>query len=112
MFTPEAYKLQNNTTIDRKIITSDKLFVKAQYLCYIQESTNCFWDEYPQQQGITVLTRTILHTRLDVIAITDIHDIPKSVCNRTQAKIIISRHPICLTDSENNYTSEEIEITP
>ena len=47
MFTPEAYTLQDNTKIDRKIITFEKLVVKAQYLCSIQESTNWFWDQHP-----------------------------------------------------------------
>ena len=36
MFTPEAYKLQNNTTIDGQIITDENLSVKAHYLCSIQ----------------------------------------------------------------------------
>ena len=40
MFTSEAYILQNSTTIDEQIITARKLFVKAQYLCSMQESTN------------------------------------------------------------------------
>ena len=30
MFTSEAYKIQDNTTIDRKIITTGELVVKAQ----------------------------------------------------------------------------------
>ena len=50
----------------------------------MQERTNWFWDQHTRQQVITVPTYTILHPRLDVIEITDIHDIPKSVCNRTQ----------------------------
>ena len=33
MFTSEAYKLQDNTTIDGKIITAGELVVKEQYLC-------------------------------------------------------------------------------
>ena len=52
----------------------------------MQESTEYFWDQPPQQKVITVLTCTILHQRLDVIVITYIHDIPKNVCNRTQAE--------------------------
>ena len=36
MFTSEAYTLQNNTTIDGKIITADELFVKAQYIYSMQ----------------------------------------------------------------------------
>ena len=52
----------------------------------MQESTNCFWDQHPQQQVIKVPTCTILHPQLDGTAITDINDITKSVCNKTQAK--------------------------
>ena len=36
MFTSEAYKLQDNTTIDGQIITSGGLVVKAQYICSMQ----------------------------------------------------------------------------
>ena len=36
MFTSEAYTLQDNTTIDGKIIFAGKLVVKAQYLCYMK----------------------------------------------------------------------------
>ena len=67
-----------------------------------------FWYQHPQKQVITVLIRTILNPRLDVIAITDIHDIPQSLCNRTQTNKIISRHPICLTDSDYGYILEDI----
>ena len=86
MFTSEEYALQDNTTIDGQIITSGKLVIKAQYLCSMQVDTNGYWDQHPQHNVITVPTRTILHTRLEVNTITYIHDIPKSVCNRTQAK--------------------------
>ena len=37
-----------------------------------------------------------------------IHDTPKSFCNRTQSKNAISRHPICLTDSDCDYILEAI----
>ena len=61
MFTSEAYTLQYNTTIDGQIITAGESVVKAQYLCYMQEITGCFWYQHPQQQVITLTTRTILH---------------------------------------------------
>ena len=86
MFTSEAYILQYNTTIYGQIITSGELVVKAQYLCSMQVDTNWYWNQHPQQHSITVSTRTILHPRLEFNAVTDFHDIPKSVCNRTQAK--------------------------
>ena len=53
-------------------------------------------------------TRTILHSRLEVNAVTDLYKIPKSVCTSTQAKKSISRQPICLTDSDYDFILEEI----
>ena len=98
MFTSESYRLKDNTTTDGKIITAGELVVKAQYMCSMRVDTSWYWNNHPQQQVITVLTHTIIHPQLGVTTITDIHDILKSICNRTQAKKDISRHPICLTD--------------
>ena len=109
MFTLEVYKLQDNTKVDRQIIISGKLFAKEQYLCYIQVENNWFWGQHPKQQVITLLTRKIIHTQLDVTTITYIHDIPKSVYNRTQAQKYIYRHIICLTDSYYDYILEDID---
>ena len=86
IFISEAYTLQNNTTIDREIITTGELVVKVQYLCSIPDSNNWYWEQHPQKHAIIVPTRTILHPRLDVVGITDVQDTPKSVCNRIQAK--------------------------
>ena len=78
------------------------MVVKAQYLCSLQVDTHWYWNQHPQQHVITFPTRTILHSRLEVNAVMDIRDIPKSVCNRIQKKII-SRHPIRVTDSDYDY---------
>ena len=43
MFTPEAYTLQDNTTIDGKFITSGEFFFKTQYIFSMQVNTNWFW---------------------------------------------------------------------
>ena len=83
MFTSEAYKLQDNTTIDGKIITARELVVKAQYIFSMQLDTYRYWNQHPQHHVITVPTRTIPHPQLEVNAVTDLHDIPLSVCNRT-----------------------------
>ena len=61
MLTSEACTLQDNTTIDGKIITAGKLVVKVRYIFYVQESTNRYWGQHPQQQVITVPTHRILH---------------------------------------------------
>ena len=84
MLTSESYKLQNNTTIDEQMMTVGELVVKSQYTFSMQERTNWFWHQHPQHQVITVPSCTTLHSLLDIIAITDIQDIPKRVCNRTQ----------------------------
>ena len=86
MFTSGAYTLQENTTIDGKIITAGELVVKAQYICSMQVDTNWYWNQQPQQNFITVPTRTILNPQLEVNSVTDFHAIPTSVCTRTQAK--------------------------
>ena len=78
-FISEAYTLQNNATIDGKIITAGESFVKAKYLSSVQDITNWYWEHHPKQQAIIVPTRTIIHTRLDVFGIKDVQDIPK-VC--------------------------------
>ena len=83
MLTSEEYTLyvcvswQNDTKIDTKIISAEELVVKAKYLWYMQESTNWFWDQHPQQQVFTVHTCTILYSRPDVIAIKIFMTYPK-----------------------------------
>ena len=86
MFTPEAYTLHDNTTIAGQIITTDEMVVKAQYLCFMQVDTNWYWNQHIKQHVITVPTITIIHPKIEVNAVTYFHDIPKSVCNKTQEK--------------------------
>ena len=77
MFQSEAYTLQDNTTIDGQIITSGKLVVKAQYIFPMKVDTNWYWNQHRQQHVITVPTRTILHPRLEFIAVTNSTQYPK-----------------------------------
>ena len=72
----------------------------------MQVDTNWYWNQQPKHHVITVPTRTILHPKLEVDAITYFHAIPTSVCSRTKAKKSISRQPICLTDDDYDYISE------
>ena len=51
-FLSEAYTLQNNTTIDGKVISAGKWVVKSQYLCYVQVNTNWYW----KQQHYNILS--------------------------------------------------------
>ena len=64
MFTSGAYTLQENTTIDRQIITAGEVVVKAKYLCSMQIDTNWYWNQQQKHHVITVPTRTILHPQL------------------------------------------------
>ena len=105
----DAYTLQNNATIDRQVISDGELVVKAQYLCSMQENTNCYWKQQTLQQTIIFPTRTILHPRLEVIIIRYVQDIPKKLCGRNKAKKGIQRHPIIVTDADYNYIMDEIE---
>ena len=83
MLQSEKYTLQDNTTIDGKIITAGGLILKSQYFCYMQVDTNWYWNQHPQQHVITVKTRTIIHPQLEVNSVTYFHAITKIVCNRT-----------------------------
>ena len=80
----EAYMLQNNTTIDRQVISAGELVVKAQYLCFMQENRNWYQKQQPLQQTIIVPTRTILHPHLDAIIIRYVKYIPRNICIRIQ----------------------------
>ena len=74
----------------------------------MQIDTNWYWNQQPKHHVITFPTRTILHPQLEVNVITELHEIPTSVCSRSQAKKAISRQPICLTDVDYDYILEEV----
>ena len=100
MFTSGVYTLQENITIDGQIVTASELVVKAQYLCSMQVETNLYWNQQPKHHVITVPTRTVFHPQLEVNTVIYFHAIPKSICTSTQEKKSISRHHVCLTDSD------------
>ena len=76
----------------------------------MQENTNWCWKQQTLQQTTIVPTGTIINPHLDVITIRYFQDIPKNVCNRTQAKKSIQRHPIIMTDAEYYYILDKIDI--
>ena len=49
-----------------------------------------------------------MHPCLDVVAVNDLHDIPKRFFNRNKEKQALRKHPIILTESDNDYILEEI----
>ena len=108
LFSSGAYTLQENTTILRKIINSGELVVKAQKYFLYKVATNWYWNQQPKHNVITVPTCTILHTQIEVNAVTYFNAILKRICTSTHAKKSISRQPVFLTDSEYDYILEEI----
>ena len=50
-----------------------------------------------------------MHPCIDVVAVKYVYDTPKSICNRNNVNQDLRKHPICLTDSDHDYTLEEIE---
>ena len=52
MFTPGAYILKENTSIDGQIITAGELVVKRKYLCSMQVDTNWYWTQQPNHQQL------------------------------------------------------------
>ena len=102
-FISDAYTLQSNTTIDGQFISAGELFVKAQHICSMQENTNWHRKQQKLQQTIIFLTRTILHPRLEVIIIRYVQDTPKKLFIRNEAKKVIQRHPIIVTDTDYDY---------
>ena len=46
---------------------------------------------------------------MDVIAVTEVKQLLKSVCNTNQARKDIKRCTICLTDSDHDYVIDEIK---
>ena len=84
-FISEAYTLQNNTTIYGQVISAGELAAKSQYICSMQENTNCYWKQKLLQQITIVPTRIILHPRLDVFTIRDVQDISNNFFNSIQA---------------------------
>ena len=76
----------------------------------MQENANCCCEQKKQKQVTIVTTQTIVHLYLEVLSVKYFHDIPKSICNINQAKQDLRKHPICLTDSDQYYIFEEIEL--
>ena len=78
-FVSEAHTLQEGTKFNGHIILAGKIVVKAQYLRYMQEKNNWYWDLKNQKQVIISPTRTIVHPCLDVVTLKYVYDIHKSI---------------------------------
>ena len=69
----------------------------------MKENTKWYWEQTQKQNNIIITKCTILHPCLDVLSVTHEKQIPKSVCNRNQARKDLQRQPICLTDSDHYF---------
>ena len=68
------------------------------------DNMKLYWGR-SQQQYNTIFTKcTIVHSCLDIMAVTDMEKIQNSVCNRDQARKAFIRRNICPTDSDHGFT--------
>ena len=74
----------------------------------MQENKKWYWNQKQQKQVIIFPTNTIVHTCIDAEKVKYFHEIPRSICNRNQEIQALQRNVIRLTDSDYNYTFEEI----
>ena len=63
-----------------------------------------------QKQSIIISTGTISHTCLEVSDIKHIVDIPRSICNKKQARQAVQSQPIFIVDGYHYYILDEIDI--
>ena len=80
----EVYNLQEYTACERQISKAGELVVKAQYSICMQENTKWYWYQKHQQKIIIVPTITILNPFIYVVAVKDVHNIHRSVCDKNQ----------------------------
>ena len=61
------------------------------------------------QHNVIVPTRKIIHPRLEVIIIRYVQYICKKRFGRREAKKVIQRYPVIVTDADYDYIMDEIE---
>ena len=95
---------------DGKISTAVELFVKAQYMYCMQDNIHWYWEQKSQHNNIIFTTLTIANPFLYIVTITKVTKIPKSVCNKNEARKDIQKTPICLTDSDRYFILNKINL--
>ena len=58
---------------------------------------------------ISLFQHAQLYIYIDVMDLTEVKHITKSVCIRNQAHKYLQKNPICITDSDHYFTLEEIK---
>ena len=75
----------------------------------MQDNTKWYWEKSQQQNNIIVPTLTFIHPCLDVMEVTEVKQIPKSVCSINQACKALKRCPICITDLYHDFILDKIK---
>ena len=70
-FISEAYTLHKETDCKVKINSSGELVVKDQYMNYMQDNKDGYWEQSQQQDNI-IPTRTVLHPCLHIMTVTEV----------------------------------------
>ena len=74
--------------------TAGEIVVKVQYLSCTKSTTTWYWEKTHKKQVIVIPTCTILNPCLDVFVVKYVQDIPRSICNRNQARRDLQRRLI------------------
>ena len=100
-YVSEDYIIQEDTTCDGEISTSDEFILKSKYLSY-KKAKKGYWEQTQKQNIIVFPTCTIINPCLEIIVVKYFQDIPKSVCNINQSQQDLKISPICITDSDHD----------
>ena len=83
-FLLESYTLQDDKTVDNKVIDSGELIVKMEYISIMRSNTNWHWKKLGTKESVVISTRTIVHPYLDVSTIKYVADILIILCNKNR----------------------------
>ena len=72
----------------------------------MQKKTKWYWDQKQKIQVIIFPESIIVHPCLDVVAVKEVHGIPRIFCTRNQEKQALRRHIIFMTDYDHDYILE------
>ena len=73
----------------------------------MKSDANCYFQQLRTEDSVIISTHTIFHPCLDVSAIKEVEDIPRSLCNKKQAQKSVKRHPISIYDADQDYVLDE-----
>ena len=59
--------LQDNKTVEKKVINAGEIILKAEYLSIMKSNTNWYCKKIGTKDNVVIATRTIVHSCLDVL---------------------------------------------